>query len=80
MIELGAALVGSLSTAALMALGFNWKKADEGSKAAVRLTLAVENVAARLEELHVDFKSDRRETYGRLNLLEQRVAKLEALK
>ena len=39
---------------------------------------AVENVAIRLEELHVDIRADRKETYQRLNGLEQRVAKLEA--
>lgn len=50
----------------------------EARDAVLRLTLAVENVATRLEELHVDIKADRKETYQRLNGLEQRVAKLEA--
>lgn len=44
----------------------------------IRLTAAVENVALRLEELHVDIKADRKETYQRINGLEQRVAKIEA--
>ena len=43
-----------------------------------RLTVAVENVATRLEELHVDIKADRKETFGRLNSVEQRVSRLEA--
>jgi hypothetical protein len=43
-----------------------------------RLTVAVENVATRLEELHVDIKADRKETFARLNSVEQRVATLEA--
>jgi hypothetical protein len=43
-----------------------------------RLTVAVENVATRLEKLHVDIKDDRKETFGRLNSVEQRVSRLEA--
>jgi hypothetical protein len=43
-----------------------------------RLTVAVENVATRLEELHVDIRADRKETFGRLNSVEQRVSKVEA--
>jgi hypothetical protein len=31
-----------------------------------------------LDDLHVDLKADRRETFTRLNDVEQRVAKLEA--
>lgn len=61
-----------------MAFGSMGKRANEGRDAVIRLTAAVENVAVRLEELHVDIKADRRETYARLNGLEQRVAKLEA--
>jgi len=37
----------------------------------------VDNVAARLEQLHEDIKADRREYFSRLNSLEQRVARLE---
>jgi hypothetical protein len=43
----------------------------------IRLTVAVENVATRLEELHVDIKADRKETFSRLNQVEQRVSRLE---
>lgn len=53
-------------------------RSREGRDAVIRLTAAVENVATRLETLHVDIKADRRETYTRLNSIEQRVAKLEA--
>jgi hypothetical protein len=40
--------------------------------------VAVENVATRLEELHVDIRADRKETFGRLNSVEQRVSRVEA--
>lgn len=61
-----------------MGVGATARRSAEGRDAVIRLTLAVENVATRLEELHVDIKADRKETYQRLNGLEQRVAKLEA--
>jgi flagellar hook-associated protein FlgK len=44
----------------------------------VEVVAAAENVALRLEELYVDIKADRKETYQRVNSLEQRVAKIEA--
>jgi len=37
----------------------------------------VEHIALQLEAMHVDIKDDRRETYTRLNSVEQRVSKLE---
>ena len=45
--------------------------------AVIRLTSAVEHIALQLEAMHVDIKDDRRETYTRLNSVEQRVSKLE---
>jgi hypothetical protein len=78
MIEIAAAAVGAAFTAVVMAVSGAGRRASEGRDAVIRLTAAVENVANRLEELHVDIKADRRETYGRLNAIEQRVAKLEA--
>lgn len=61
-----------------MGVGSQSKRSSEARDAVVRLTVAVENVAARLEILHTDIKADRKETYGRLNGLEHRVTKLEA--
>jgi hypothetical protein len=78
MIEIAAAAVGAAFSAVVMAVSGAGRRASEGRDAVIRLTAAVENVANRLEELHVDIKADRRETYGRLNAIEQRVAKLEA--
>lgn len=59
------------------AAGFT-RRNTEGREAVIRLTEAVNTVASRLDELHVDLKADRRETYLRLNDCEQRLAKLEA--
>lgn len=75
---IAAAAVGGLSTLVTMGIGSTSKRALEGREAVIRLTSAVEHVATRLEALHVDIKADRRETYARVNSLEQRVAKLEA--
>lgn len=78
MIEVAAAAVGAAITVSAMGFGSMGRRASEGREAVVRLTAAVENVAVRLEELHVDIKADRKETFARLNGLEARVAVLEA--
>ena len=78
MIEVVAAVAGaSISVAAMGAMGFT-RKSDEARDAVIRLTSAVEHIALQLEAMHVDIKDDRRETYTRLNSVEQRVTKLEA--
>lgn len=78
MIEILAAATGASITVAAMGWGSTSRRNNEGREAVIRLTSAVESVAARLDELHVDLKADRRETFTRLNDVEQRVAKLEA--
>jgi len=78
MIELVAAVAGaSISVAAMGAMGFS-KRNDEARDAVIRLTAAVEHIATQLEVLHIDIKEDRRETFQRINGVEQRVATLEA--
>jgi hypothetical protein len=78
MIELIAAVAGaSISVAAMGAMGFS-KRNDEARDAVIRLTAAVEHIATQLEVLHTDIRSDRQETFKRLNGVEQRVATLEA--
>ena len=77
MIEVIAAVAGaSISVAAMGAMGFS-RKSDEARDAVIRLTSAVEHIATQLEVLHSDIKQDRRETFGRLSTVEQRVSKLE---
>lgn len=78
MIEVIAAVAGaSISVAAMGAMGFT-RRSDEARDAVIRLTSAVEHIATQLEVLHKDMKEDRRETFGRLSTVEQRVSKLEA--
>jgi hypothetical protein len=78
MIEILAAVAGaSISVAAMGAMGFS-RRSDEARDAVIRLTSAVEHIATQLEVLHQDIKEDRKETFQRLNTVEQRVSKLEA--
>ena len=77
MIELIAAVAGaSISVAAMGAMGFS-RRNDQARDAIIRLSSAVEHIATQLEAMHSDIKDDRRETYTRLNSVEQRVSKLE---
>ena len=78
MIEVIAASAGaSISVAAMGAMGFS-KRNDEARDAVIRLTAAVEHIATQLEVMHTDIRADRKETFSRLNGVEQRVTKLEA--
>ena len=78
MIEVVAAVAGaSISVAAMGAMGFS-RRNDEARDAVIRLTAAVEHIATQLEVLHADIKEDRKETFTRLNGVEQRVTMLEA--
>ena len=78
MVEVVAAIAGaSISVAAMGAMGFS-KRNDEARDAVIRLTSAVEHIATQLEVLHTDIKDDRKETFQRLNIVEQRVTKLES--
>lgn len=58
------------------AIGFS-KRNDEARDAVIRLTSAVEHIATQLEILHNDIRDERKETFGRLSGVEQRVSKLE---
>lgn len=78
MIDVIAAIAGaSISVAAMGAMGFT-KRNDEARDAVIRLTAAVEHIATQLEVMHTDIRADRKETFSRLNGVEQRVATLEA--
>jgi len=76
-IEVAAAVAGAVITVGALGMGSIGSRSREGRDAVIRLAASVDNVAARLEQLHVDIKADRRETFSRLNNLEQRVARLE---
>jgi hypothetical protein len=78
MIEILAAVTGaSLSWAAMGSMGRS-SRAQNQQEAVVRLTSAVEHIATQLEVMHLDLREERKEFYGRLNSVEQRVSKLEA--
>lgn len=77
MFEVIAAALGAAITVGAMGIGALGSRNREGRDAVIRLTAAVENVASRLETLHVDIKADRRETFTRLNDIEQRLTKIE---
>jgi len=76
-IEVAAAVVGAAITVGAMGIGAMGTRGREGRDAVIRLAASVDNVASRLEQLHVDIKADRKETFSRLNNIEQRVASLE---
>lgn len=77
MIEIYAAVVGaSIGIAGVSASSFN-KRNSESREAVVRLTMAVESIAGKLEELHQDMREDRKEIYSRLNEHGNRITMLE---
>jgi hypothetical protein len=77
MIEVLAAVAGAALTAAAMGLGGFSRRNDEARTAVIRLTTSVEHIATQLEVIHTDMREANRETYTRLNSVEQRVSKLE---
>ena len=78
MIEVLAAVAGAVITVAAMGLGGFTRRNDEARTAVIRLTTSVEHIAEQLSVIHADMRDANRETFGRLNLVEQRVSKLEA--
>ena len=80
MIEIIAAACGaSITWAAMGSMGFS-RRNDEARDAVIRLTSAVEHIATQLEILHTDMRDERKETFGRLSGVEQRISKLEGLR
>jgi len=77
MIEIYAAIVGaSIGIAGLSASSFN-KRNSESREAVIRLTMAVESIAGKLEDLHQDIREDRKAIYTRLNEQGNRITILE---
>jgi hypothetical protein len=77
MIEVIAAIAGASISVAAMGLGGFSRRNDEARTAVIRLTTSVEHIATQLEVIHTDMREANRETYTRLNAVEQRVSKLE---
>jgi len=77
MIEIYAAILGaSIGVAGMSVSGFS-RRTNESREAVIRLTMAVESIAGKLEELHQDMKEDRRTIYSRLNKHDTRLTALE---
>ena len=77
MIEIYAAVLGaSLGIAGTSLSGFSRRNTDS-REAVIRLTVAVESISEKLEELHQDMKTDRKEIHTKLNLHDNRLALLE---
>jgi hypothetical protein len=76
-IEVLAAVAGaSITWAAMGSMGFS-RRNDEARETVIRLTAGVENIGEQLKILHTDIKAERREMFGRISNVEQRVSKLE---
>lgn len=60
-----------------MAFGGSLKRSNESREAVLRMTLGLEQISSKLEQLHIDFRTDRKELFGRITSLESKVAKLE---
>ena len=76
-VEVYAAIVGA-SVGIAGASGLNiLDRSSKGRDSLVRLTVAVENMSGRLEELHVDMKADRKEMRELLAKHETRLTRLE---
>lgn len=78
MLEIIAAIVGATMGGAGTGLMVASTRARENREIVIRLTVGMENVANRLEQLHIDIKADRTELFGRLANIEQRTSRLEA--
>jgi len=77
-IEIYAAVIGaSIGIAGMTASGIG-KRSTESRETVIRLTVAVENIAEKLDQLHQDMRADRVEIYSRLNNCETRITSLEA--
>jgi hypothetical protein len=76
-IEIYAAILGaSIGIAGISVSGFT-KRSTDAREAVIRLTVAVESISEKLEELHQDMKADRKEIHTKLNLHDNRLSLLE---
>jgi outer membrane murein-binding lipoprotein Lpp len=77
-IEIVAAVVGAvIGIAGVSAAGMGSRN-RENREEAVRLTVAVESIAERLDSLHIDMKADRSAIYKLLNEQGNRITALES--
>jgi hypothetical protein len=79
MFEMVAAVAGASLSAIFMVFSGYGKRVMAGQECLTRLSVSVDNVAERLEELHQDLRSERTEIFSRLAAAERAIAKLEAV-
>jgi len=79
MFEMVAAVAGASLSAIFMVFSNYGKRVMAGQECLTRLSVSVDNVAERLEELHQDLRSERTEIFSRLAAAERAIAKLEAV-
>jgi hypothetical protein len=78
LIEVVAAVVGAMiGIAGVTASGLS-SRSRNNREEAVRLTVAVESIAERLDSLHLDMKADRSAIYKLLNEQGNRITALES--
>ena len=77
MVEIYAAIIGAAIGVGGASAGNFGRRNVEAREAIVRLTVAVENISEKLEELHDDMKQDRKEIYNRLSIHENQLTMLE---
>ena len=53
------------------------KRNSEAREAVIRLSVAVEQIGIKLDELHTDMRDHNKEIYGRLNNHAERIRALE---
>lgn len=78
MLEIFAAVTGASITAAAMSISSAGRQNVQTRETLARLTIAVENLAERLNVFHDDVMRKDSEVFQRLRNLEASVAKLEA--
>lgn len=82
MIEIYAAILGACigvgGTGAVMTLSGFANRTSKSREAVIELTAAVKSIAGKLEELHIDMRTDRAAIYGRLDEHGNRLTRLEA--
>ena len=70
MIEIAAAVVGASVTMAGISFQSMSKRNSEAREAVIRLSIAVEQIGIKLEELHDDMRDHNKEIYGRLIIMQ----------
>jgi hypothetical protein len=77
-IEIAAAVVGASIGIAGMSFSSVSKRNNEAREAVIRLSMSVESISEKIDDLHTDMREHNREIYGRLNNHAERIRALES--